>query len=312
MRPLSRRPRAEVVARALLAIACSSVAGAARAHGGGPPDAAPGWTFDLWIIGPLTLAALLFAIGWVRLRRRSGAGRAALGKRALLFAAGWLVLAGALVSPLHEAGERSFALHMAEHELLMLAAAPLLVLSEPLAVMLWAARAGVRRTLGSVATKPPIGPLWHALTQPVVATLLQAAALWLWHMPTLFDRALASPGWHVAQHLSFLVSALLFWSAMLHRRTRSEGWLVAALCLFATSLISGALGAVMALSQSPWYAAYARLGMAPFGLTPAEDQQMAGLLMWIPGGLVHAGAALAVVGAALAKSPATLEAADAA
>ena len=74
---------------------------------------------------------------------------------------------------------------------------------------------------------------------------------------------------------------------------------VSLLCLFATSAISGALGALMAFSESPWYAGYAAVGMTPAGLTPAEDQQIAGLLMWIPGGLVHAGAALALVGAAL-------------
>jgi putative membrane protein len=59
-----------------------------------------------------------------------------------------------------------------------------------------------------------------------------------------------------------------------------------------TSIVSGALGALMAFATSPWYAGYARLGMAPFGLTPSEDQQIAGLLMWVPGGLVHAAAAL--------------------
>jgi cytochrome c oxidase assembly factor CtaG len=64
------------------------------------------------------------------------------------------------------------------------------------------------------------------------------------------------------------------------------------LCLVVTSIVSGALGALMAFATSPWYAGYARLGMAPFGLTPSEDQQIAGLLMWVPGGLVHAAAAL--------------------
>jgi cytochrome c oxidase assembly factor CtaG len=130
----------------------------------------------------------------------------------------------------------------------------------------------------------------------VTATLAQAATLWVWHTPALFDLALTYEGWHVAQHLSFLVSALFFWQAMLGPR-RSLG--LSAVCLFATSLVAGALGALMAFSDSPWYARYALLGMAPFGLTPAQDQQLAGLLMWIPGGLVHAGAALAVVGAAL-------------
>jgi putative membrane protein len=118
--------------------------------------------------------------------------------------------------------------------------------------------------------------------------------------PSLRALALACarhPAWHIAQHLCFLASALLFWSAMLHRRPRNYG--VAALCLFATSVVSGALGAMMAFAQSPWYVGYSRLGMAPFGLTALEDQQLAGMLMWVPGGVVHAGAALAAVAAAL-------------
>ena len=74
---------------------------------------------------------------------------------------------------------------------------------------------------------------------------------------------------------------------------------LSSLCLFATSVVSGALGAMMAFSQSPWYPSYERLGLTPFGLSPAEDQQLAGLLMWIPGGAVHAAAALVAVAAVL-------------
>jgi cytochrome c oxidase assembly factor CtaG len=121
---------------------------------------------------------------------------------------------------------------------------------------------------------------------------VQAAALWLWHLPSLFDLALKSEGWHAAQHLAFFVSALLFWSAML--APGRSAWTTAA-CLFATSMATGALGAFMAVSQSPWYAPYAALGLAAFGLTPAEDQQLAGVLMWVPGGLFHAVVAIAIL-----------------
>ncbi|THD34602.1 MAG: cytochrome c oxidase assembly protein [Sphingomonas sp.] len=268
-------------------------AGAAWAHDtGASHQEPPGWTLDPWIVVPLLIVLALFAIGWKRLSARANLGADRLAHRARLFGAGWLVLAAALVSPLHEAGERSFAAHMFEHELIMLAAAPLLVLSEPLAIMLWAFPAGGRRGIGAVTTARLVQATWHFLSAPLVATLVQAAALWLWHAPPLFDLALASDGWHAAQHLSFLVSALFFWSAMLSRRTPVG---VAALCLVATSVVSGALGALMALATSPWYAGYARLGLSPYGLTPAEDQQVAGLLMWVPGGLVHAGAALLVM-----------------
>jgi putative membrane protein len=286
-------------ALALATVLLSALSTPAMAHGGG--GHAAGWTLDPLIIAPLTISLALFSAGWIRLRRRSARGAGGLRRRAGLFAAGWLVLAGALVSPLHQAGERSFAAHMLEHELLMLAAAPLLVLAEPLAIMLWALPSAGRQAVGTASRAAPVRAIWSAATNPVVATLLQAAALWLWHAPALFDRALVSPGWHIAQHLSFLASALFFWTAVLPGRAAPAA--VAVLCLFATSLVSGALGAMMAFAQSPWYVAYARLGMAPLGLTPLEDQQLAGMLMWVPGGLVHALAALAAMAQLLKSEP---------
>ena len=116
--------------------------------------------------------------------------------------------------------------------------------------------------------------------------------MWLWHVPVLFELALASDGWHIAQHLSFVVTALLFWTAMLDPRRLRAGTGVAIGCLFVTAIVGGTLGALMALSDSPWYASYIALGMTPFGLSPQQDQQLAGLLMWIPGGLYHLAAAL--------------------
>jgi putative membrane protein len=242
-------------------------ASGAQAHDlGAPHHEPPGWTFDPWITMPLLLTALAFALGWRRLRRRSTRGVAGLRQRGKVFAIGFVVLAGALVSPLHAAGERSFAAHMLEHELLMLVAAPLLVLSRPLAIMLWAFPAAVRPTIGGIGTWPAVAATWRRLSAPVTATVVQAAALWLWHAPALFVRALASESWHAVQHLSFIVAALFFWTAMLSRHTAPA---VAALCLVATSIVSGALGALMAFATSPWYAGYARLAMAPFGLVHA-------------------------------------------
>jgi putative membrane protein len=285
-------------ALALAALVLLVFASPAMAHGGEPLG---GWTLDPLIIAPLAVSLALFMAGWLRLRPRSGRGGARLTRRAVFFGGGWVVLAGAVVSPLHEAGARSFAAHMLEHELLMLVAAPLIVLAEPLAIMLWAFPARGRQTLGAWSKAPAIRGYWLTATDPVVATILQAAALWLWHAPALFERALASPGWHIAQHLSFLLTALFFWTAVLPARTRQPA--AAVLCLFATSLVSGALGAMMAFAQSPWYLAYARLGMAPLGLSPLEDQQLAGMLMWVPGGLVHALAALAAMARLLRSEP---------
>ncbi|MGN2248639.1 cytochrome c oxidase assembly protein [Frateuria sp. GZRe14] len=278
---------------------------AARAHGVHDDGAAPGWTFDGWVVGPLLVGLAWYAVGYLRLRQRSTVA-AAHHASAGWFIAGWLVLAAALVTPLHEAGERSFAAHMVEHELLMLVAAPLLVLSRPIGIALWAFPQGARRALAAFGRG--IGTPWRALTAPATATLLQAAALWLWHAPRLFDLALANPGWHIVQHLSFLLSALLFWWAVLRGHEQRVG--VAVGCLFFTATVSGALGALMAFSSSPWYAGYASSGLDAFGLTPAEDQQLAGLLMWIPGGLVHAFAGLALFARRLGREGGRLDAFD--
>ena len=258
----------------------------AFAHGG----AHEAWRPEPWIALPLLVFAALYAIGFGRLWRRSDLGRAALRRGAMIFAAGWLTLATATASPLHEAGERSFTFHMIEHELIMLPAALLLVLSRPGPVLLWAFPVPARGVFASIARGGR--GAWALASAPVAATGLQALALCAWHMPALFDRALASQSWHIAQHVSFLLTALLFWWAMAHGRAGRSGYGLSALCLFLTSLVGGALGALMAVSASPWYAPYAAMGMNPWGLSPAEDQQLAGLVMWIPGGAFHAAAAL--------------------
>jgi putative membrane protein len=267
------------------------VPGAAWAHAGHAHHEAAGWTLDASVTLPLTIALLLYAIGLRRLWRRSRRGHLRLRREATLFGAGWFVLAVALVSPLHEAGERSFTMHMIEHELIMLVAALLLAISGAGPVLLWGVPAAARRSVGRLLHAPAIDTGWETLSSPWTATALQAAALWLWHAPALFDRALANEGWHVAQHLSFLATALLFWWAIAEAQARGRIG-VAVFCLLVTACVGAALGALMALSSSPWYAGYAAMGMTPAGLTPGQDQQMAGLIMWIPGGIVHMGAAL--------------------
>jgi cytochrome c oxidase assembly factor CtaG len=257
----------------------------AMAHGG--HDHGVGWTLDPVLIVPLALTLIVYVVGWLRLSKRASApprGRA-------LFLSGWAVLTLSLVSPLHAGGERSFTLHMIEHELIMLVATMLLAMSGSGGIMAWGLPRPFRQALGG-GWKSPLQSLWRRLTEPVTATAIQAAVMWAWHAPILFDRALESSGWHIAQHACFFASSLIFWWAMLH--PRRSGYGVSAACLFVTSLIGGALGALMSFSASPWYADYAALGMSGIGLDPVEDQRLAGLIMWIPGGLVHGLAALAL------------------
>jgi len=269
---------------AFAAIPSAAIAHAGHAHA----NSTPGWTLDPLVTLPLLLLLAIFLAGRWRLGQRSKLPRS----RTWLFLGGWLVLALSLVSPLHEGGERSFTLHMIEHELIMLVATFLLAAASAGGTLAWGLPATLRRALGG-SWKAPLSSLWRWLTQPVTATIVQALAMWAWHAPALFNRALTSQGWHVAQHLSFILASLFFWRAMLDVRRGSA--LLSALLLFVTSLVEGVLGALMALSSSPWYPAYAAMGVSGIGLDPASDQQLAGLLMWIPGGLVHGAAALVLL-----------------
>jgi putative membrane protein len=280
--------------RLILAIAAALIAAPAAAHEG--HEHGIGWSLGPEIVLPLLIVLVLYLAGLARLRSRSGRGRRKLDARARRFAAGWLILTGALVSPLHEAGEVSFTMHMIEHELIMLPAALLLVAARPGPVLLWGLPAAGRRLVAPLIRLD----LWRRLGSPVAATALQALAIVLWHMPALFDRALRSEGWHIAQHVSFIATALLFWWAMLPRGRGQAEHFVSAFCLFVTSLVGGGLGALMALDASPWYEGYAALELTPFGLSPAEDQQLAGVIMWVPGGLFDLAAALLFLARALA------------
>jgi putative membrane protein len=271
----------------------------AFAHGldpGSPAAAHLGWTIEPWIVLPLLLVAALHLAGSRHLRPSSPAGRRSFRARALLFWLGWATLALALVSPLHRAADHLFSLHMVEHELLMVVAAPLLVAARPGAVLLWGLpRAARRRT--AVALRHPLARMsWRGAGELWSATALHALALWAWHLPGLFLAAAAHEGIHALQHASFFASAFLFWHAALRPQARGP----AALALFATSLHAGLLGSLLAFSRVLWYPE----APDPYplaGLTRAEDQALAGLVMWIPACSVYALAAVLLVGRWLAR-----------
>jgi cytochrome c oxidase assembly factor CtaG/cytochrome c2 len=209
------------------------------------------------------------------------------------FAAGWFVLGIALVSPVHRLGSTLFSAHMVQHELLMVVAAPLLVLGRPLIPFIWALPLSWRRAVGGWATFGPVQRVWVLISLPLVAWGLHAVAIWAWHAPGLFQATLRSESVHTAQHLSFLLTALLFWWALLRGREGRPARLAGVLYLFTTAVHTNLLGALLAFSNRVWYPIY-DAGTAPWGLTPLEDQQLAGLIMWVPAGVAYLVAALAL------------------
>lgn len=268
-------------------------------YGAGAPEA--GWTVAFPITLPLAAIALIYALGAGRLWRRSGRGRPDRLRQALLFATGWSVLTVALVSPIHALGERVFAAHMIEHELLMAVAAPLLVAACPGAALIWALPAALRRGTGKLARGKMLQTVWTLATRPLNATIIHGVAIWIWHIPVLFEAALRQGVLHYAQHASFLGTGLLFWWVLLPRSGRHQTYGGSVMHLFFTSLHTGLLGVLLLMSPRLWYPENA-LGAALWGLSPIEDQQLAGLVMWVPAGLIYGGAALVLAGLWISSS----------
>jgi len=274
----------------------------ALAHDGrplAPHDLWSAWEWSPVVILPLLLLAVLYGIGVRRVWARSAPGRGVRRRDVACFASGWVVLAIGVVSPLHALGGVLFSAHMTQHELLMVVAAPLLVLGRPLVALVWALPRVWRARAGAWARQPSVRRTWRSLTAPAIASAVHAVALLLWHLPAPYEATYTSAPLHALQHVSFLGTALLFWWALLHPSRGREG--EAVIYLFAATLLTGALGALLAFAPELWYPHYAATTGA-WGLTPLDDQQLGGVIMWIPGGGTYLLAALALFGAWLRDS----------
>jgi putative membrane protein len=280
--------------RVLTALILATIAPCAWAHV--DVASARGDALQTAVAALLAISALLYARGFRRLPgAHPGATRAA-----ALFAAGWLTLALALVSPLAGMSEGLFSAHMIQHELVMVVAAPLLVLGRPLAMWTWALPMRCRTSAGRAVHDRGFARVWRLVSNPLAATVLHGVAIWTWHVPRVFELSEASVAAHALQHAAFLFSALLFWWALL--KPARGGRIGAAVgCLFVTMLHTGALGVLLTFSADVWYPA-ATSHAARWGLTALEDQQLGGLVMWVVGGLPYVGAALALAARWLATS----------
>jgi putative membrane protein len=244
------------------------------------PNTSAAWTWPPYIAVPLFATALLYILGIARRPRMVSPVQYL---RAACFAAGWLSLLIALDSPIHEISEQLFWVHMTQHEILMLVSAPLLVVSEPAATLLWALPESWRSPIARLGKLSLLRRTWLLISAPVAAWLLHAIALWAWHAPRLFVAALESNAIHAAQHISFLGTALVFWWTLFHGHGGRLGYGAAILYVFTTAIHTSVLGAWLTFSPQAWYAPY--VSTAPlWNLTAIQDQQLGGLIMWIPAG----------------------------
>jgi putative membrane protein len=225
--------------------------------GAGPP---PSQWLERWNFDPLLLLAFVgFTAAWYLTAGRSRRAHAA------PFAAGIGVLLLLFVSPFCALTSALFAARAAHHAILIAVAAPLLAWSLP-----------------GLKTGPRL---------PIVGwTVLQAIVLWIWHVPALYAAALGSDAVYWLMQISLLVSALLFWVSV-----RQAAVTAAVAALLATMVQMGLLGALITFAATPLYAPHLPT-TAPWGLSPLEDQQLAGLIMWAPAAALYLAAALFLAG----------------
>jgi putative membrane protein len=265
------------------------------------------WTADPLAIGVVTLSSSIYVRGlravWGRSTRLVGGGAARGIRRweAASFFAGQLALLVALVSPVDRLSDLLFSAHMTQHELIMLVAPPLIVLGRPWVALLWALPDAARLRLGKALHAPRLVSAWRISTGPLLVVLLHGLVVWLWHVPALFEAAMRSEAVHSMQHASFFGTAALFWWAILRGRYGRAGYGLAVGFVFATAMHTSILGALITVARSLWYPIYAARGAA-WQLDALEDQTLAGLVMWIPAGVLLTLVALALFGAWLGEA----------
>jgi putative membrane protein len=218
------------------------------------------------VVGLVLLGGLYVVLGGLRAPRR----------RVAAFAGSLLVLLASLNGPLHDlSDEYLFSAHMVQHLVLTLLFPPLFLYGLPAELVRKVIRPAWLRTAAAV------------LVRPVPAAAIFSAPIILWHLPPFYQAAMRHHGLHIVQHLVFLATAVVMWWPVLSPvpelpRASYPGQM---LYLFLLGIPMSIVGAMITLANAPLYPFYAAAPRV-WGLTPLQDQQIGGLIMWVPGGLV--------------------------
>jgi putative membrane protein len=264
---------------------------AALGHEGGPlePDEVwSAWNWDPLILLSILIPAWLYLHGVRSLWEKAGPGRGVSLRHILAFIVGLLALFAALISPIDALAVTLFSAHMVQHLLLIMVAAPLLVLGVPPAAQAWAIPSPWRVGLGRWWHRQIIlRRAWQAFTNPALVWMLHALAVTIWHIPLFYQAALVNEFVHFLEHASFFFTALLFWMVVFKSGARGQmNYGLSMLYVFTMMMYQGVLGALITFSRSPWYPLYEE-SVASWGMTLLEDQQLAGAIMWVPGNFVY-------------------------
>jgi putative membrane protein len=286
--------------RSLVTVALVIATVAVEAHDG-PHTQAAAAVISFWDAGALLLlavAGMLYALGSWRLSRRGAYVRRA---ERVAFWSGWATLLAAVAPPLDAAAARTFSAHMVQHELLMLVGAPLMIAGRPIVPWLWALPPAIRSGVGAGLQVRSLVVSWQWFTTPVVAWALHGLLVWVWHAPALYELAVANEAVHALQHATFVGTAVLFWWGLVYGRYGRAAYGASALYVFSTMVHTGVLGAVFTLSETPFYGIYRDRAVSA-GIDAVADQQLAGLYMWIPAGVIFMIFGLALVVAWMAEA----------
>jgi putative membrane protein len=267
-----------------IVIASNAAVPAAVAHinsKGLPPMEGP---FDPWVWLPLLIGTWWYLRGIWKLHRKQASLRREYFHLLTAFGAALITLLFSLLGPLDTLSTVSFAAHMAQHMLLIAVAAPLLILAEPSVPLMIALPQEGRQLVSTLRRK--LRRIRRVALLPKTAFFVHAAVIWLWHAPLLFELALQRRWLHIIEHFTLLGSALWFWASLKRiGRRSSEGYGIAALWTLATLIHTGVLGALITFARRPIYAHY--VAHSTSSLTSIEDQQLAGLVMWVPTGTCY-------------------------
>jgi putative copper resistance protein D len=306
-------PRRTRLAALVGAIASLAVAGPVEAHGPPRADApsianlALGWSFEPFVAIPLAV----LAIGWLVMVDRidqAHPGSPVPLRRTVAFMAGLAAIAVALLSGIERYDTTLFSVHMVQHMLLMLVAAPLIALAAPVTQVLRAASPALRRRwllpiLDSAVVK--------ALGNPVVAWLSFTVVLYVSHFSPLFEASLDDPFVHDIEHVLYLAAALLFWWPVvaLDPAPRRLGYPARIGYVLLQIPYNSFLAMVLLFADRPLYAHYASLGSI-YGTNALSDQQLAAGLMWFVSDVVLIGTVLGLVAAWMRHAERTAPAED--
>ncbi len=255
------------------------------------------WAFWPQIILILVALGALYVRGWWRLRQR-GSQRLANGWRLASFLAGLVTLGVAMLSFIEVLYNLLFSLHMVQHLLITMVGPPLLLLADPYPFLIWGLPDNARLATGRfLVPRAAVRRALRYTTSPWLVWALWVGGLWLWHLPAAYDAALTYEVLHVLEHMTFFVPAMLFWwhvtGATPRLRGRlSYGFRIA--YLLAALAQNEILGIILAFSREPLYPHYTTVSRL-WGLSVMDDQMLGGALMWVPGGMMYALAAIVLI-----------------